>query len=181
MSTSLAMLTRRARKRSIERGGHNRVLGALKEKEMRSLVRSIGIAAGILVLAGVQNASAQIAYPVDFTTSFPFTVGAANLPAGSYTISPDDDNTEMILLTGAHTSVFFQTQSRDARQTPPKTEVVFNRYGDKYVLKDIWVQGETSGAETIAAEGERHLSKLSGSKSEQRVAARKTSNSSKVR
>jgi hypothetical protein len=42
---------------------------------MTSLVRSIGIAAGILVLAGVGTASAQITDPVEFTTTFPFTVG----------------------------------------------------------------------------------------------------------
>ena len=148
---------------------------------MRSLVRSIGIAGGILMLAGVQNASAQIAYPVEFTTSFPFTVGAATVPAGSYTIRPDDDNPEMLLLTGSRASVFFQTESKDARQTPSKTEVVFNRYGDKYVLKDIWVEGETSGAESMAAEGERHMAKHPGSNGEQRVAARKTSDTSKGR
>jgi hypothetical protein len=148
---------------------------------MRSLVRSIGIAGGLLMLAGVQNASAQIAYPVEFTTSFPFTVGAATVPAGSYTIRPDDDNPEMLLLTGSRASVFFQTENKDARQMPSKTEVVFNRYGDKYVLKDIWVEGETSGAESMAAEGERHMAKHPGSNSEQRVAARKTSETSKGR
>jgi hypothetical protein len=56
---------------------------------MRSSFRSIGIAAGILVVAGVQNASAQITDPVEFTTSFPFTVGYATVPAGRYTIRPD--------------------------------------------------------------------------------------------
>jgi hypothetical protein len=148
---------------------------------MRSLVRSIVIAGAMLALAGVQNASAQIPYPVEFTTSFAFTVGAATVPAGSYTIRPDDDNPEMLLLSGARTSVFFQTDNKDARETPSKTEVVFNRYGDKYVLKDIWVEGEISGAETMAAEGERHMAKHPGSKGEQRVAARKTSDTSKSR
>ena len=148
---------------------------------MRSLVRSIGIAGGLLVLAGVQNASAQIAYPVDFTTSFPFTVGHATLPAGSYTIRPDDDNPEMLLLTGAHTSVFFQTQNADAKETPSKTEVVFKRYGKGYVLKDIWVEGEISGAESMTAEGERHAAKGRDSKGEQRVAARKGSDTTKSR
>jgi hypothetical protein len=148
---------------------------------MRSLVRSIGIAGGVLLLAGVQNASAQIVYPVEFTTAFPFTVGYATVPAGSYTIKQDDDNPEMLLLTGGRTSVFFQTVGKEAREAPSKTEVVFNRYGDKYVLKDIWVEGETSGAESMAAEGERHMTKHAAAKTEHRVAARKTSDSSKSR
>jgi hypothetical protein len=147
---------------------------------MRSLVRSFGIAAGILVFAGVQNASAQVTYPVEFTTSFAFTVGNTTVPAGSYTINPDDDNPGMLRLTGAHTSVFVETQNAEARQIPSKTEVVFNRYGDGYVLKAIWIEGSNEGAETLPVEGERHLAR-SDSKGEQRVAARKGSDTAKNR
>jgi hypothetical protein len=147
---------------------------------MRSLVRSIGIAGGILVLAGVQSASAQITDPVEFTTTFPFTVGYATVPAGSYTIRPDDDNPEILLLTGGRASVLFQTQSAAARETPSKTEVVFKRYGDGYVLKDIWVEGSSTGAQSVAVEGERHVAKL-GSASEQRVAAQKKAQAPKDR
>jgi hypothetical protein len=147
---------------------------------MRSLVRSIGIAGGILVLAGVQNASAQITDTVEFTTSFPFTVGYASVPAGSYTIRPDSDNPEILELTGAHTAVLFQTKNAEAREMPSKTEVVFKRYGNGYVLKDIWVEGSTQGAETMEVESERHVAKAPGAKAEQRVAGRKNSNTSSV-
>lgn len=147
---------------------------------MRSLARSIGIAGGILMFAGVQNASAQIGEPVEFTTSFPFTAGNATLPAGRYTITPDDDNPAMLRLTGAHTSVFVETQNAVARQIPSKTDVVFKRYGDGYVLKAIWIGGSNEGAETLPVEGERHLAR-SDSKGEQHVAARKRSETSKSR
>jgi hypothetical protein len=147
---------------------------------MRSLVRSIGVAGGILMFAGVQNASAQITYPVEFTTSFAFTAGNATMPAGTYTITPDDDSPAMLRLTGAHASVFIETQNAEPRQIPSKTEVVFNRYGNGYVLKAIWIEGSDEGAETLPVEGERHVAK-SDSKGEQRVAARKQSNSSKSR
>jgi hypothetical protein len=148
---------------------------------MTSLVRSIGIAGGILVLAGVQNASAQIVYPVEFTTSLPFTVGNATVPAGSYTIRPDDDDPAILELTGAHASVLFQTKDAEARETPSKTEVVFKRYGAGYVLKDIFIAGSNSGAETISVEGERHAAKQHGSETEQRVAAKKKVETSKGR
>ena len=148
---------------------------------MRSLVRSIGIAGGILVLAGVQNASAEIADTVEFTTSFPFTVGYATVPAGSYTIRPDNDNPGILELTGAHTAVLFQAQDAEARETPSKTEVVFKRYGSGYVLKDIWVEGSDAGAETMAVESERHLAKHPGAEGEQRVAGRKQSHTTSSR
>jgi hypothetical protein len=148
---------------------------------MKSLVRSIGLAGGILVLAGVQNASAQITDPVEFTTAFPFTVGYASVPAGSYTIRPDSDDPAMFELTGPHGSVLFQTQNTEARKTPAKTEVVFKRYGDGYVLKDIWLEGSNPGAEAIVVEGERHLAKRHATASEERVAARKKSGASTAR
>ena len=136
---------------------------------------------GLVLGAGAQRASAQVIGPIEFTTSFPFTVGYATVPAGSYTIRPDDDNPEMLLLAGARTSGFFQTETKDARQTPSKTEIVFGRYDDKYVLKDIWVEGSTSGSESVAGEGERHMAKHGQSKGEQRVASRRKSSSSHVR
>ena len=148
---------------------------------MKSLFRSVGIAAGMLVLAGVQNASAQITDPVVFTTTFPFTVGYATVPAGSYTIRPDDDNPVVFELTGEHGSVFFETNGAQARETPSKTEVVFKRYGDGYVLKDIWLEGSDSGAETIEVEGERHAAKHHNSDGEERVAARKKTDTSSKR
>ena len=148
---------------------------------MTSLVRSIGIATGILVLAGVHNASAQIVYPVEFTTSFPFTVGNTTVPAGNYTIRPDDDNPAVMELTGMHAAVLFETQNTQARETPSKTEVVFKRYGDGYVLKDIFLEGSNDGAESISVEAERHAAKRHGAEGEQRVAARKKLDTSKHR
>jgi hypothetical protein len=146
-----------------------------REKEMRSLIRSIGIVVGILTFAGVQNASAQITDAVDFTTSFPFTVGNTMVQAGNYTIRPDDDNPQILELTGKNGSVLFQVDLTQARETPSKTELVFSRFGNSYVLKDIWVEGSDTGVETMPVEGERHAAKASGAKSEQRIAARRKS------
>jgi hypothetical protein len=145
------------------------------EDEMRSLVRSIGIAAGLLVFAGVQNANAQITGPVEFTTAFPFTVGNTHVPAGSYTITPDDDNPQILELSGGQTAVLFEARDTQTRQVPSKTEVVFNHYGDGYVLKDVYIVGSPIGAEATAGEGERHMAKNHGSPSEQRVDARRKS------
>jgi hypothetical protein len=148
---------------------------------MKALVRSLAIAGAILVFAGVQNASAQVIYPVEFTTSFPFSVGNTVVPAGSYTIRPDDDNAKVLELQGPHSSVLFQAENTQAPETPSKSEVVFMRYGDGYVLKDIWVEGSNEGAEALTAEAEQHAAKRHGMDGEQRVAARKKVDSSKNR
>jgi len=146
---------------------------------MKLLVRSFGVACALLMFAGVHDASAQITGPVEFTTAFPFTVGNATVPAGSYTITPDVDNPSILQLSGVRTSVLFEANSAQARETPSKTEVVFKRYGDGYVLKDIWMEGESTGAESMTAEAERHVMKHVGRAAEERVAGRRKPHSSK--
>jgi hypothetical protein len=148
---------------------------------MRSFVRSISVAGGVLLLAGAQHASAQIDTSVEFTTSFPFTVGNARVPAGTYSIRQDEDNPQVLELSGGRTAVLFETGNPRASQTPAKTEVVFNRYGDSYVLKDVWVEGSDMGYESIRAEAEKHAAKRGESKGEQRVAGRKKADTSKSR
>jgi hypothetical protein len=140
---------------------------------MSTFVRSTALIGGIILLAGMRTVSAQIQYPVEFTTAFPFTVGYATVPAGTYTIKPDDDNPEILELSGGRVGVFFQTNNAAATAPVAKSEVVFKRYGDTYVLKSVWVDGSNTGAESVAAEGERHATKTHGAESEQRVAARK--------
>jgi len=140
---------------------------------MTTVVRSIALTGGLLALAGIQNASAQIHNMVEFTTSFPFTVGSATIPAGTYTIRPDDDSAAILELSGGRVNVFFETSNVSASGKAPKTEVVFKRYGNTYILKDVWLEGSPAGAESVTAEGERHAKKSQSTESEHRVAARK--------
>ena len=146
---------------------------------MKALFRSIGIAGGILVLAGAQNASAQITNSVEFTTAFPFTVGNTTVPAGTYTIRPDDDASNILLLTGGRSDVLFETENKTQESIPSKTELTFNRYGDGYVLKGIQVEGSEIGCVTIPVEGERHATKRGASNGVQRIAARKKTDTAK--
>jgi hypothetical protein len=137
---------------------------------MKSSVRSMAIAAFVL-LAGVHQASAQVTGSIEFTTTFPFSVGYGNVPAGTYTIRPDDDDPSILMLAGGRVGVLFLTESVEAREMPAKSEIVFKRYGDGYVLKDVWMQGSNTGAEAIVAEAEKHVAKRGEAKSDYRVAA----------
>jgi len=139
---------------------------------MRSLVRFVLVASGIAILAGVQPAEAQVTGPVEFTTTFPFSVGNATVPAGSYRITPDEDNPRFLQLTGQHTAMFFEVRDEQATRRPVRTEVVFARYGGGYVLKHVWIQGSESGAEAVTFEPERHHAKAGQSTGEERVAAK---------
>jgi hypothetical protein len=71
--------------------------------------------------------------------------------------------------------VLFEANAAEAREMPSKSEVVFKRYGDGYVLKDIWVSGSQTGAETTTVESEKHAAKRHQLDGEERVAAVKKS------
>jgi len=134
---------------------------------------SVVIACGVLSFVGVHDASAQLTHSLSFTTSFPFVVDNTTLPAGSYTITPLDDDPYLLELRGSHASVIVVTKSAQQHEPPSKSEVVFNRYDTGYVLKNIWVAGSNQGYLTDVALKERHLAKQGDSPREHRVAAEK--------
>ena len=123
-----------------------------QEGSMTSLVRRIAAFTGFAMLVSISVAHAQIPSPVGFTTTFPFTVGNTMLPAGSYTVTPSDEDSLLFELTGPQTGVgvYFEVQSAPA-PTGAKTGVVFERYGLAYILKDVWVDGSATGIEATAA------------------------------
>ena len=142
---------------------------------MTKLIRSIVFAGGLLVLAGVQNASAQIQNIIEFTTTFPFSVGNTTVPAGHYTIATLDDDPHVLELRGPHTAVLFETEDATPSQAPSKDEVVFSRYGNGYVLKNIWLEGSEMGYVSKTALAELRIAKKGGSPTEHRVSGHKGS------
>lgn len=126
-------------------------------------------------VAGVTLASAQVSDPVEFTTAFPFTVGNTTMPAGKYGIRRDSDNPSVYRIEGdkKHVGALFEVEPTSMTKTPEKTEVIFKRYGQGYVLKSVWEAGSQDGVETVVAEAERHHVKDGNAIGEQHVTAQK--------
>jgi hypothetical protein len=124
-------------------------------------VSKLVVMTGLLSLLSVIPLAAQIADGVDFTTSFPFYAGNAQMPAGSYKITPSDMDESILQIQsndGVHSALveFIPTQSA---QPHPHSDVTFHKYGDTEYLNRIWIQGQEYGmkvdptkAETKAAE-----------------------------
>jgi hypothetical protein len=118
-----------------------------------------------VMLAGLLSAtaaSAQVTERMQFTTTFPFTAGNTKYPAGSFTISPSDDTDNGVLeISNGTTTTLLVVEPESANPNQPvKDEVVFKKYGDQYVLSDIWDSADGTGArlETSKAE-QRHAKK----------------------
>jgi hypothetical protein len=132
------------------------------------LSRPVVIACALLLLAGIRSACAQNDLFIEFTTTFPFAVGNTTLPAGTYTVRADDEDPQVLEVSGPQAAVFLNTESAQPRQAPSRTELVFDRYGEGYVLKNVWVEGSEIGYRTQPSLREQRLAK-NGSPSEEHV------------
>jgi hypothetical protein len=130
---------------------------------------------------GVQDARAQVSRPIEFTTAFPFTVGETTVAGGTYSISADALDTSTLEIRGRTASVFELARQAKPSATPSRTEVVFERYGDHYILKSIWIAGATVGFELNVKFAERHLERANERLTEFRVSARVRAQGSRPR
>jgi hypothetical protein len=85
---------------------------------------------------------------------FAFQMGTQTLPAGMYQI--DRDSGHLVLLRGPGKAAGF-VNMHDAIRFRPAAQgtIVFDRYGDKYYLHQIWTAGSTNGLECSKSRAEK--------------------------
>src|SRR4029453_4791652 len=122
-----------------------------RSRRMKTFFRSVLLAGGLALVAGVSPASAQIYQNMTFKTTFPFMVGKALLPAGSYTVGPAFDGTGAVLeIRGPRRAAFFLAENAGAPRVDPKeSAALFNRSGDHYAFTEIWDASDLEGPELL--------------------------------
>jgi len=88
----------------------------------------IGILAAVTVPAEATDVRAQI--------PFSFSVSQKSLPPGTYTVSSTGASALMIRGTSGGGAVSLSQAMQNANQQGAK--LVFHRYGDQYVLREVW-------------------------------------------
>ena len=99
----------------------------------------------LLLVAG--SAIAQTVH-VRADIPFNFAVGNKTLPAGTYdvgTIGMRDSKTLLLQSQDANASIMVNSNAAENLKPATKTKLVFNQYGSRYFLSQIWVNGETRG------------------------------------
>jgi hypothetical protein len=142
---------------------------------MKSVTHRVIAFTAVATVAGVALANAQVSDPVEFTAPFSFTVGNTTMPPGRYEIRRDTDNGTVYRIEEPkkHIGTLFEVEPTSMSKAPAKTEVVFKRYGEGYVLKSVWEEGSSDGIQTVVAEAERHHAKNGGAVTEHHVPAQK--------
>src|SRR5258708_20632723 len=105
----------------------------------------IAVRFALMVYPG--KASAQIIGNLEVNIPFQFHAGNAKLPAGKYLIRMLDNSDLTIMeissLDGS-TSALFQVQDAEANSTPAKSELIFNKYGNRYFLAKLFDEGNAN-------------------------------------
>jgi hypothetical protein len=86
----------------------------------------------------------------------------AKLQAGQYRVHVLDDSDFTVMeITSADgsTSALFEVQEAEANSTPAKTELIFNKYGNRYFLAQLFDEGNPSGSKVLESRYEKKISK----------------------
>ena len=121
----------------------------MKNTRLTSILSSGFIACALMIgsLASTQSASAQITTTMAVVNiPFSFQTQTQTLPAGTYRI--DRHSARIVRLQGpGHAAGFVNTYNTVKSQPVEHGYLVFDHYGDKYFLRQIWRAGDKSGVE----------------------------------
>ena len=107
------------------------------------------------------KANAQIIGDLEVNIPFQFHAGNAKLPAGEYRIHVlDDSDLTVMEISSADgsTSALFQVQNTEANSTPAKSELIFNKYGDRYFLAEVFEEGNLNGSKVAESRYKKKIS-----------------------
>ena len=107
------------------------------------------------------KAHAQLIGDFEVNIPFRFHAGNAKLPAGEYRIHVLDDSDLTVMEISSvdgSTSALFQVQAAEANSEPAKSELIFNKYGNRYFLAKLFDEGSRSGNEVVKSRYEKRIS-----------------------
>jgi hypothetical protein len=117
----------------------------------------------VLVFAAMiypNPAHAQIVGSMEADIPFQFHAGDTKLPAGKYIIRMLDDSDLTIMEISkpdGSVAALFQVHSAEANSTPRKSELIFNKYGNRYFLNKLFDEGEPSGSQVVESNYEKRV------------------------
>jgi len=107
------------------------------------------------------KAHAQIIGDLEVNIPFQFHAGNTKVPAGQYVIHMlDDSDLRIMEISSADgsTSALFEVQDAEANSTPAKSELIFNKYGNRYFLAKLFDEGNPSGSQVLMSRYEKRVS-----------------------
>ncbi len=121
------------------------------------------VMAGVVALAVMSStcvAHAQETMKVNIP--FDFVAGDRSLPAGEYSVNVTGAMHTLILVDRnvAGTSAILGTNAALAPEPQSQSKLIFNRYGDRYFLSQVWMQGNTRGRQLLKSAREKEIAQV---------------------
>ena len=107
------------------------------------------------------KAHAQIIGELEVNVPFQFYAGNAKLPAGKYILHMlDNSDLEFMEIStpDGSTSALFQVEDAEANSAPSKSELIFDKYGDRYFLVGVFDEGNPDGSKVPESQYEKRVS-----------------------
>ena len=114
-------------------------------------------------LLAVSCLFAQLDHRMIATVPFDFVVSNRHLAAGTYTVTTNlNQGTVLIRGEDNGSAQFTITIATQARKTQEHEKLVFNRYGERYFLRQVWQSGMDRGRELPASKAEQEFARIIG-------------------
>jgi len=123
------------------------------------------------------KASAQIIGDVEAKIPFQFHAGNTKFPAGEYRIHVLD-NTDLSIMEisslDGSVSALFEVRDAESNSEPAKTELIFNKYGNRYFLAKLFDEGNPGGSQVVESRYEKKISQANAEAQEHVPARHRT-------
>jgi hypothetical protein len=139
----------------------------------RQHLLSLFIALAFALTIYPSKAQAQIVGNLEVNIPFQFHAGNTQLPPGKYVIHMlDDSDLTVMEISSADdsASALFEVQAAEANSAPAQSELIFNKYGNRYFLAKLFDEGNPSGSKVLESRYEKRISKA-GTATQEHVSA----------
>lgn len=117
----------------------------------------------ILVLLGALTTIAAVPAfaerPLKLSIPFDFNVGSADMEAGDYQVSFPNQSAVLIQRADRRQSAVVLTNHEQAKASAKNVGLVFQRYGDRHFLSQIWSPDSSTGRVVVQSKAEAELAR----------------------
>ncbi len=124
---------------------------------MRNRILILASLVALAVMSSARVAQAQQRITVNIP--FDFVAGNTALPAGEYSVNVLGQQKSFLRVENkqAAAALLISTNAIISNVPQSATKLVFNRYGDRYFLAQVWTEGAQSGRQLSKSSREKEL------------------------
>jgi hypothetical protein len=133
----------------------------------RALVMAGMMALTVMAFSRVAQAQEMLVVNIPFD----FVAGNMTLPAGEYSIKVTAPERTLLLIDrkDAAASAFMNTNPVVKTEMQTESKMIFNRYGDRYSLSEVWTAGNSRGRQLSKSRREMEMAQITKSETQSQV------------